>query len=121
MAFDWSGYLDLAEDLAARTDEAAQRSAVSRAYYAALGKARELLEHEGRTLTSAENVHYFVWQAFSDSEDDRRYYISVDGNWLRRNRNAADYDPLMADPHGRAAQAVRKARSLLAALERIRT
>ena len=80
MAFDWSSYLDLADELAAFTEEAAQRSAISRAYYAALGKAREFLEHDGRAFTSTENIHYLVWQALFDSEDDRRYYIGVDGN-----------------------------------------
>ena len=121
MAFDWSGFLDLAAELAARTDEAAHRSAISRAYYAALGKARELLEHEGEAFTSTENIHYLVWQTLSDSADDRRYYIGVDGNWLRRNRNAADYESVLTDSKERAAQSVRKARALLAALERVRS
>jgi hypothetical protein len=31
--FNWSGYLQLAEELAERRDEASMRSALSRAYY----------------------------------------------------------------------------------------
>jgi len=35
-------------------------------------------------------------------------------------RNAADYETSIVDPAGRAMQAVRKARTLLSALERVR-
>jgi len=120
LAFNWSEYLKLAEELAARTDEAAHRSAISRAYYAALGKAREQLESDGGTFMPSDNLHSLVWQTFTNSPDDRRYYIGIDGRWLRLNRNASDYDAAMTDLSGRASQAVRKARAVLDALERVK-
>jgi hypothetical protein len=46
--FDWSRYLDLADELARRvSDEAAERSAISRAYYAAFGMSRRHLVQSG--------------------------------------------------------------------------
>jgi hypothetical protein len=119
VTFDWSEYLDLAEEPAARPEEAAHRSAISRAYYTALGKAREFLETESESFTPSDNLHSVVWQAFTVSTDDRRYYIGIDGRWLRLNRNASDYESGMTDPKGRAAQAVRKAREVLDTLERL--
>lgn len=121
MEFDWGAYLELAGELADRKDEAAHRSAISRAYYGALGKARELLEGEGESFASTNNIHSVVWQAFTNSNDDRRYYIGIDGRWLRLNRNAADYEATIVDAQGRAQQAVRKARTVLDAIERVRT
>jgi hypothetical protein len=121
MAFDWAEYLDLAAELAERSEEAALRSAISRAYYASLGRARELLESEGEVFPLDGSVHNLVWQVFADSSDDRRFYIAVDGRWLRLNRNSADYDSELTDAGVRARQAVRKARTVLAALERVRS
>lgn len=120
MLFDWGAYLQLADELSARPDEAAQRSAISRADYAALGKARELLESEGESFTSSDKLHFLIWQTFTKSPDDRRYYIGIDGRRLRINRNTADYESMMTDPRARAEQAVRKARSVLESLERIK-
>ena len=46
--FDWADYLTLAQELATRrSDEAALRPAVSRAYYAAFCQARNVLRREG--------------------------------------------------------------------------
>jgi hypothetical protein len=48
LAFDWREFLDLARELSDRTDEASQRTAISRAYFAALGAARGMLSSEVR-------------------------------------------------------------------------
>src|ERR1041384_1418998 len=120
MSFDWAAVLELADELAQRDDEAAHRTAISRAYYSAFGLARELVENEGMSFAATENLHSLVWKTFTDSSDDRRYYVGIDGRWLRLNRNSADYDPSLTDTGGRARQAVRKVRTVLAALERIR-
>ncbi len=72
MAFDWRDYLLLAEDLATRQgDEAAARSAISRAYYAALGRAAEVLRGEGRTISFMQ-THSDVWRALRRGPDLRR-------------------------------------------------
>ena len=55
MAFDWTEYLTLAQELVQREEEACLRSAISRAYYAAFGKARERLEQEAITRKMREH------------------------------------------------------------------
>ena len=55
MGFEWSKYLELAEELVQLDDEAALRSAVSRAYYAVYGKARGHLQNKGITISKS---HY---------------------------------------------------------------
>lgn len=95
------------------------RTAISRAYYGALGTASAFLDAEGQALPTDNSLHGFVWDNFRDSLDDRRYYIGEDGYWLRRNRNAADYEPEVDDLPVRSRKAVVKARSIIGALERI--
>ena len=119
MAFEWTEFLTLAKELAQRSDEAALRSAVSRAYYAAFGKARALLMAEGVPLVSDATDHARVWEAFRSSSDDVRYYIGVDGMALRNNRNRADYDAEVTDIKARAQRAVRKAEDIYKALDRL--
>ena len=90
MAFDWADYLELARDLASRSDEASQRTAISRAYYAAFGNASHLLRREGVSFPQ-QDVHQFVWSEFRNSSDDKRQQIGIDGDRLKRARRAADY------------------------------
>jgi hypothetical protein len=93
--FDWREYLELAKSLAGMqgagySQEAAERSAVSRAYYAAFGCARDY----------AENALGFIPQG--GSEDHRRLRehlrqqgllrLASDLNRLRAWRNACDYE-----------------------------
>jgi uncharacterized protein (UPF0332 family) len=97
--FDWREYLELAKALAGMqtagySQEAAERSAVSRAYYAAFGCARNY----------AQNALGFTPQA--GSEDHRRLRehfrqqgllrLASDLNRLRAWRNACDYEQQVA-------------------------
>lgn len=97
--FDWREYLELAKALAGMqtagySQEAAERSAVSCAYYAAFGCARNY----------AENALGFTPQA--GSEDHRRLRehfrqqgllrLASDLNRLRAWRNACDYERQVA-------------------------
>jgi len=97
--FDWREYLELAKALAGMqtagySQEAAERSAVSRAYYAAFGCARNY----------AQNALGFTPQA--GSEDHRRLRehfrqqgllrLASDLNRLRARRNACDYERQVA-------------------------
>ena len=84
--FDWTAYLDLARELAKQTDnEAALRSAISRAYYAAFGMAhRRLVQHNCQLPT--DRLHHHVWATYRDANqlDCRR--IGVRGFALRDRR-----------------------------------
>lgn len=91
--FDWHGFLQVAEDLAARNDEAGLRSAISRAYYGAFCSARNhLRDHEGVHITKTGAGHRIVWDEFEASPDGDRRQIAKLGVRLRRSRNKADYD-----------------------------
>ncbi len=92
MLFDWTKYLVLAEELGLRhDDEAALRSAVSRAYYAAFCKARNRLSLEGVDIPKMD-VHSFVWNRYREAVGELRRSIGTTGDRLRRSRNKADYD-----------------------------
>ena len=91
MAFDWANYLTLAKELGKRSEEEAQRTAVSRAYYAAFGKARQLLRREGTTFPPT-GIHEFVWSHFQNDADPVRQQIGLTGDRLKRVRRNADYD-----------------------------
>lgn len=90
--FHWANYLSLAQELATRKDqEAALRSAISRAYYAVFCKARNALLEEGSRIPSAGSVHSFVWNTYLQAADPRRKSIGLTGHRLRIDRNRADY------------------------------
>lgn len=126
MSFDWTAYLDLAEQLAAKPPEpkppsepqketsetrhsgssdqqrppteAALRTAVSRAYYAAFHVARTYLDGQGRLQDSKHESHTTVWNSFSQG-GRLEGRIKVDGFRLLNARKGADYtqEPNFAD------------------------
>ena len=120
--FDWGDYLALAEELAARGgDEAAQRSAISRAYYAALGRASDLLRAEGREVSPL-RTHSVVWRAFKNSADSRRFTVGVNLDRLRRLRERADYAGRFDEDLSDAArEAVERAGSILRTIDDVRS
>ena len=66
--FDWRDYLHLAERLSARqSDEAAHRTAISRAYYAAYHVAAAYARRTGLLL--GRHTHERVWEAFTVASD----------------------------------------------------
>ncbi len=95
MEFDWRLYFSLASELAAEGTEQAYRAAISRAYYAVFGTARQLLEQQGYHLTHTAGIHHQVWYIYRTShhrEMQRAYPLAA---YLRDLRNQADYDPVM--------------------------
>jgi hypothetical protein len=90
MAFDWRQFHAFAEELAPRPDEAARRTAISRAYYAVYGlTARYLIEK--RVLAPGAINHRSVWQAFAQPSDRERWSIREWGFVLKDSREMADY------------------------------
>lgn len=122
MPFDWGAFLTLAAELATRAgDEAAARTAIGRASYAALGRAAARLRAEGVPVSPL-RIHGEVWRAFQNSRDVRRADIGRNLDWLRQQRNRADYD---ASPEegwqALAAVAVDTATDILRALDDLRS
>jgi uncharacterized protein (UPF0332 family) len=120
MLFDWKRFLLLAEELGKRAqDEAALRSAVSRAYYAGYCKARNLLRDEGVTIPTTGPVHVFVWSTYRNASDRRRVSVGTEGDRLRRKRNRADYDDEFSGLEKEVPVALQKAGRLLETLDHL--
>lgn len=98
MNFDWSQYLNLAQELAGQAttstiQEAKLRSATSRAYYAAFCRARNhLRDKERHLIPPGGQAHRYVQEQFKRSPDKLRNQIGHHLNRLRIDRNKADYD-----------------------------
>jgi uncharacterized protein (UPF0332 family) len=91
--FNWNEYYLLAQELAQRQEEAALRSAISRAYYATYCLARNALVQKGFAIPRT-NTHKWVWDQFRNDPDAKLQKVGLDGDRLRRARNNADYDDL---------------------------
>ena len=89
--FVWAEYLMLARDLATQgADEAALRTAVSRAYYAAFCTARNTLRPDGVNTDNLRS-HWSLWTKYREDPDPIRQIIGEDGNRIRGYRIQADY------------------------------
>jgi len=98
MTFDWTEYFRLAEELVGRqvrpaVNEARERSAISREYYAAFCLARATLIREGdTTMPSGGQVHHYVALRLQESDDPKRRRLGVNLDRLRLDRRRVDYD-----------------------------
>lgn len=119
--FDWEDYLDLADRVAHRWgDEAAQRSAISRAYYAVYHRASAYVRTNGFVSPSTKLRHQDVWRLIRSSTDLRRQYIGNRGNALKVMRIRADYDnPFPDDLHKSTRDALLQARELIDLIDRL--
>lgn len=118
--FEWAEYLRVARDLAREAgDEASLRSAISRAYYAALGTAHgRLLQHGWRRPLGP--LHHHVWRAYRRADNSACQRIGELGFLLREQRVRADYQiPFPGDIAIRAADALARADELLIGLTEI--
>jgi len=93
----WELYLAFAEEVLgsqwpAKLQEAAARSAVSRAYYAVFHCARPRLEREGVVLPTDGSAHGEVMRAYEQRGDRERRQIANILRELRNDRRDADYD-----------------------------
>jgi uncharacterized protein (UPF0332 family) len=95
MSFDWSHYLDLAQELLGRApgtllEDANLRSSISRAYYAAFHKARlRLYDKWNVSIPTNASAHAKVRVEFKKR---KQKYIAITLNRMRIDRNKADYD-----------------------------
>jgi uncharacterized protein (UPF0332 family) len=85
--FNWNKYLNLAQLLSANPDEASQRTATSRAYYAAFHAATLHAQQNGYS----ERNHGRLWKMYSSDADLNARRISALGNQMKKAREDADY------------------------------
>jgi len=89
MSFNWKDYVDLAEELLKREDEASHRSAVSRAYYGVFCIARNRLS---MTYDKSRFVHWQVIKRLWKSNNPKHKKLAKILSDLKRARERADYE-----------------------------
>ena len=126
MSFKWADFLVLAEALFADPnnpgpEEAAYRSAASRAYYAAHKSAIDLGTRETYVLKNSGADHMGIIKYFRQHSVNTRIRqkIATDLNRLRQNRSKADYKPVCPgnDPRRLAQASVAIGRNVLNRLD----
>jgi uncharacterized protein (UPF0332 family) len=101
MSFEWRNYLTLAEALfhyptIPGPQEAALRSAISRAYYAAFGSTREFATlHDNFSPRYTGDDHTRLMLHYRFAPDLVRRRISINLKRLREARNLADYENVL--------------------------
>ena len=121
MSFDWSEYLNLAQELAGQatgpsSQEAKLRSAVSRAYYAAFYAATALLLGEGLDFGKHSGVIAAVHQKYvRTGRLEKRY--GKDLNWLFELRGVGDYGVKIHVPNEEADKAIEVAEDFVEAIK----
>jgi len=91
--FDWEEYLELAEELVKRRgNPAAERSGISRAYYAAFHTAANYFSTRGQRLTLTGTDHREVWDWFRLRTDEVEKSVGSNGRALVGSRRKADYE-----------------------------
>jgi uncharacterized protein (UPF0332 family) len=125
MNWDWNEYLRIARNLAKGEIEAADRSAISRAYYGAFNLARRWLEAHDLPIED-HRAHGQVWKAFKvavpATPDTREKWqeIGVLGGYLRQLRNLADYADEVPGVKSEAVKAVDTAERILGLLPELK-
>jgi uncharacterized protein (UPF0332 family) len=110
-------FLQVARDLLAGSTEAAWRSSVSRAYYAAFHVARQRLEESGFTVPRGERAHAYLWLRLSNCGDPQVQDTGRRLNALRGQRNRADYDVDTPFSHPTADGQVRIAEAIIQTID----
>jgi uncharacterized protein (UPF0332 family) len=82
----------LAGQLQTMSDEAAWRTAVSWAYYAAFHVAREFFVGLRFIVARGDKAHAYLWLRLQNCKDAPLLKAGSDLNDLRNHRNKADYD-----------------------------
>jgi uncharacterized protein (UPF0332 family) len=91
-AFDWTKYLELAEELSKRvTDESALRTAISRAYYSVFNTARLRPSVVEYRFPEDGQSHGEVWALYERNTNQDCKMLATVGQRLKRKRVQADY------------------------------
>lgn len=124
MSFDWTEYFYLAQDVMGQQSagiigqEARQRCAMSRAYYAVFARARNHLRYADNDphVPSDPSAHYYVRDQLRRSSDRRRRTLATLLGNLRYHRNQADYDDSIVGLSSNTATALQEAASAITIL-----
>lgn len=116
MAFCWADFLTVATALKEAGDEASLRAAVSRAYYAVFGEAKEAAETETGAAFPTGSIHDEVCRFYDGSSDVARRVFAANLRRLKSARVRADYYRKSAFDVRFADQALTDATKLLADL-----
>ncbi|MEG3932615.1 HEPN domain-containing protein [Microcoleus sp. T3_B1] len=132
MRFDWSEYLNLAQELAATNSESSPnreaklRSAISRAYYSTFCLARNYLrdiEKDPRLFRKNRDIneHQYVAEEFIYHPTKRKKMVKIGENLsrLRELRNKADYEDTMFNLQREARNALVLAENIISALSNL--
>jgi hypothetical protein len=93
--FDFNEYIVLAEQLERKTDEASKRSAVSRAYYGVLMRARKYLKEKGKLPNLlGGDTHKKIWGTLAElgGRNSAEERIAKRAQRLKFKREQADYE-----------------------------
>lgn len=111
--FDWVNYLIFAKELVERSDEAAQRSAVSRAYYAAFCKARNRLRQKGVIPKEDRIGHKKLWKMYKEDPEVATRRIGFHGDLMHEIRKEVDYEDTVSNLPGKVKLELLMAEELL--------
>jgi hypothetical protein len=119
-AFDWAGYLTLADNLAAG-DEASHRSPISRSYYYVYHIALTRALRNNFQFLPGESTHSQLWRVFTGSPDPDTSKLGAIGTRLKLNRERADYDDIFVRVKEEVPAALSDARDFAARLAKLPT
>jgi hypothetical protein len=117
--FDWSEYLKLAQQLAARNEEACLRSSLSRAYYYVYNLALIRAEQNGFVSIQGQSTHGQLWRLFSQSPEPECIYLGQIALRLKEKREKADYSPIYRRIEDELPQVLLEAQDFAARLGRL--
>lgn len=123
--FRWADYLALAEQLVQQAQsggltDACLRSAISRAYYAALLTARNWIRDcEGKDPPDDSKIHQFVPDSLTEAGVEEAARVAPALSRLRRHRGVADYQDSVKDLRKLAQLSVLEAGDVVRTVERL--
>ena len=115
--FTWRDYLQVAKALNQEPTDAAQRTAVTRAYYAVYGPADERRIAAGLEKGPGSGAQEKLWADYLAQDNADRKRVGDLGKRLLARRLRADYKLNMKNPGREAVQATSEAEALLAKLD----
>ena len=111
-------FLPLAEELIVRNSEAAWRTAVSRAYYAAFHVACDFMRALGFAVPKADRAHGYLWLRLQNCGNSDIAQAGQSLKDLRTHRNRADYEARQTMTQPDAEKYVVDAKAIVAALDK---
>ena len=123
MNFDWSTHLAVARHLlsapfATEHQEAALRSSISRAYYAAFCIARNYVRR-AIPVPHTGQAHAVVWDYLRNQNDPRAQIVARKGVRLKTHRRKADYDDEVVGLRALAEQGIRLSQEIIRSIGKL--